>query len=543
MPKTPESKGTAAALRESALHRSKTVRLLADRSRLTTREVDEAAKSLGLSRPHLYRLLASFRQRPRSSTLLPKAEGRKPGSRLLKPQIELVIDNAIRSFYLQRLKPPLSALVRQIQADCHSAGLKAPDRKTVRLRLLAVDEREITTSRQGAKVARERYDPVGRAPSVSQAFERVQIDHTPVDLIVVDERDRKPIGRPWLTLAIDIASRMVCGFYLSMMPPSTVSVAMALAHCVAPKDLWLADRELSFQWPLSGLPDLVYMDNAKEFQTEALRSAAEEYGIDLDYRPPGQPHFGGHIERLIGTMMGAVHLIPGTTFSSIAERGGYDSEKDAVMTLPELERWFALQVHAYHSAIHSTLNMTPLTAWQKAVAARHSPIRQIMDHHTFCLDLLPGERRKIRRDGIRLFNIHYWSNVLSPLAGRLSAPVLIKFDPRDLSSIYYRDEGGNYWTIPYRDLGAPPISIWEHRAAESALRDQGKRSFNENELFSTVLQQREIIGAARSRTRKMAYVVAAKKTAAPVRTRTLKPEREDDLEHITLSPFKVEDVN
>jgi putative transposase len=259
--------------------------------------------------------------------------------------------------------------------------------------------------------------------------------------------------------------------------------------------------------------------------------------------PPGQPNFGGHIERLIGTMMGAAHLIPGTTFSNVAARGSYHSEKNAVMTLPELERWFALQVHAYHSTIHSSLGTTPLTAWQQAVAVRPAPIRQIADHHTFCLDLLPGERRKIRRDGIRLFNIHYWSNVLSPLAGRLNAPVLIKFDPRDLSSIYYRDEGGQYWTIPYRDLGAPPISIWEHRAAESALRDRGRHSFNEKELFATVLQQREIVGAAGSKTRKMADIVTNRMTNALRKTTVHESQVEDDLEQVTLSPFKVEDLN
>ena len=37
------------------------------------------------------------------------------------------------------------------------------------------------------------------------------------------------------------------------------------------------------------------------------------------WRPPGTPHFGGHIERLIGTQMGAVHLLPGTTFSNPPE--------------------------------------------------------------------------------------------------------------------------------------------------------------------------------------------------------------------------------
>jgi putative transposase len=43
-------------------------------------------------------------------------------------------------------------------------------------------------------------------------LEVVQIDHTLVDVVVVDELERLPLGRPWLTLAIDVASRMVNGF-------------------------------------------------------------------------------------------------------------------------------------------------------------------------------------------------------------------------------------------------------------------------------------------------------------------------------------------
>lgn len=56
-------------------------------------------------------------------------------------------------------------------------------------------------AREGAKAARERYDQVSRSPAVKEALEKVQIDHTPVDLIVVDEIDRQPLGRPWLSLA------------------------------------------------------------------------------------------------------------------------------------------------------------------------------------------------------------------------------------------------------------------------------------------------------------------------------------------------------
>jgi putative transposase len=51
----------------------------------------------------------------------------------------------------------------------------------------------------------------------------------------------------------------------------------------------------------------------------------------------------------------------------------------------------------------------------------------------FFFDFLPFERRLIRRDCIRLFNIHYWDNYLSPLAGRSEEPVVVKYDPRNLS--------------------------------------------------------------------------------------------------------------
>lgn len=253
----------------------------------------------------------------------------------------------------------------------------------------------------------------------------------------------------------------------------------------------------------------------------------------------GRPHFGGHIESLVGTMMGAVHLIPGTTFSNIAERGDYSPAKNAVMTLPELERWFALQVHVYHSTIHSSLKITPLAAWKQAVAVRETPIRQTpqANQHTFFLDFLPGERCKIRRDGIRLFNIHYWHNVLSPLAGRIGAQVLVKYDPRDLSTIYYQDEQGSYWPIPYRNLGSPPVSLWEHRAAESALRAHGCHSFNERDIFSAVLQQREIVGAARDKTRKLPSPRANKHTAAPTQT----ADAEDVLADAQITGFKVEE--
>ena len=153
----------------------------------------------------------------------------------------------------------------------------------------------------------------------------VQIDHTLVDVIVVDAETREPIQRPWLTLAIDVATRCVAGFHLSLEPPSSTGVALCVSHAVLTKALARRARHrgrMAGSWH----PERLHLDNAKEFRSEALRRGCQEYGIDIDYRPVRTPHYGGHIERLIGTMMGKVHFA-GTTFSHMRVRGDSDPKR------------------------------------------------------------------------------------------------------------------------------------------------------------------------------------------------------------------------
>jgi putative transposase len=88
----------------------------------------------------------------------------------------------------------------------------------------------------------------------------------------------------------------------------------------------------------------VHADNGADFKGEALRRGCEDYGIRIEFRPPGRAHFGGHIERPIGTLMQRVHTLPGTTYSNPLERGDYRSEKAACLTLKELEYWLTLEI-------------------------------------------------------------------------------------------------------------------------------------------------------------------------------------------------------
>jgi putative transposase len=367
----------------------------------------------------------------------------------------------------------------------------------------------------------------------------LQIDHTPVDVIVVDQQRRLPISRPWLTLAVDVKTRMIAGFHVSLWSPSTISLSLALSQAVLPKTSWLADRELqTLDWPVHGLPRSIHVDNAKEFHAEALLRGCQEYGILLDHRPPGRPHFGGHIERLVGTMMGAVHLLPGTTFSNVAEKGSYVSEKRATLTLFELERWLALQIAGvYHLSIHSALGKTPLAAWQED-AETMTPPRDPLDETEFFLSFLPAVPRQIRRDGIHFYNIRYWDNVLSPWAGRLKEPLLVKYDPRNLSRIYVQDPSGRHWPVPYADLRQPPIALWEMEAVNKQARQDGRKINSEEAIFANIIAQRQLIQKASSLSKQRRQREKFPRSAEPPQSSN--GLRTNERRPVEIKPFPVE---
>ena len=129
---------------------------------------------------------------------------------------------------------------------------------------------------------------------------------------------------PVISLAIDVATRCVLGAHVALEAPSALAVALCIEHACLPKDRGALLMTSDVPWPMFGLLKRMLVDNGPDFHGVALQRGCSEYGITLSYRPVRQPHFGGHIERLIGTMMGRVHLLPGTTDSSPTARGSYD---------------------------------------------------------------------------------------------------------------------------------------------------------------------------------------------------------------------------
>src|SRR5699024_1843489 len=298
--------------------------------------------------------------------------------------------------------------------------------------------------------------------------------------------------------------RCVLGMVVTLEAPSAVSAGLCLAHVACDKRPYLENLGVAVEWPMSGKPRQLYLDNAAEFKSEALRRGCEQHGIQLRYRPPGRPHYGGIVERIIGTAMQMIHDLPGTTFSNPSQRGNYDSEGKAILTLRELERWLALAIGTYHGSVHETLHQPPAAVWDEATARSGNLV--VVNHATaFLVDFLPVIRRTLTRTGFVIDHIHYYADALKPwIARRDHLPrFLIRRDPRDISQIWVLEpDGERYLKIPYRTLSHPAITLWEQRQALARLRQLGRTQVDETALFRMISQMRHIVDNAQHATRK-----------------------------------------
>jgi putative transposase len=80
----------------------------------------------------------------------------------------------------------------------------------------------------------------------------------------------------------------------------------------------------------------------------------------------------------------------------------------------------------------------------------------------------------------------------------MQSPLLVKYDPRNLSRVYVRNPDGQHWPIPYADLGQPPIALWELREANQRIRKCAQSAPNQRSIFASILEQRQIVQAAAS---------------------------------------------
>lgn len=485
---------------ETVVRQAEILAPLAQRAKKKRADVDRAALLLGISTSNAYRLIGLLAADPRPTALLPRPPGPEAGVGLLDPRIEVVISEVLERSYCSSQKPKESAVITDIRGTCRAQGLIPPGRKAVHTRIKAIDLFTRLRSREGASAA-ERAAPRPGGMVANAPNEIWLIDHTLADLILVDRRYRLPIGRPTITLIIDAYTRMCVGCYVSLGAPSIIQTAMALLTAFMPKEALLESIGHDWPWPCHGFPEVLHSDNGIDFKSLAIRRGLDTYGVAQEFRPVRQPRYGALIERFIGTLMGELHLVPGTTFSNV-QRGEYDSDRRAVMTLDAFETWVLLQISRYHRSPHRGIDgFTPQSRWDEAVENGFKP-RAVPPSYAedVLLAFLPSAKRQLSRTGIHFKRLRYWAPWFGPLIRKGTGSVEIRFDPRDMSYIWVLGPTG--WERGHLYHRQPPFTLREHELASADLRAKAAASTNEDDIHSLRRQTREIVDAEAKATRR-----------------------------------------
>ena len=499
-----------------ALERFEIIKPLLDKHARTESDVRKVASEHGKGTATLYRWIKRFEETGLVSSLL-RQERADKGDKKLPKEVNELINAQIEKEYLRKERPSVLKLFRIIKAECIQTDLPVPHKNTVYARVRKLEDKEAIRKRISPKAAKQQYQPVtGRFPNANYPNAVVQIDHTPVDLIIVDEAHRQPIGRPFLTIAIDVSTKMISGFKVTLDPPSASTVGLCCAHAILSKENWLAKRDIDAEWPIYGKMEKIHVDNGKDFQSNMLKRACQQHNIILEFRPKGQPNYGPHVERAFRTFMQEVQTIPGTTFSSVKDKLDYDSEGNACMTLAELELWFTVfVVYCYHHRPHKGINQVPpIKLYTEAILGDSlkpgiglpAPIE---DEETLLLDFTPYVERTIQRQGVQIDHIYYYSDVLRKWIGAKDLndkskkrKFIFARDPRDISVVHFFDPDTlRYVPVPYLNTSRPIISLWELRATTKALQEDDRYIVDEDSIFKGIQKMRQIESEAIEKTR------------------------------------------
>lgn len=260
----------------------------------------------------IYRWWLAFRDSDYNPTsLAPNFQGRGNRESKVPTIVDAIMEQAVervitgRKINVNSAHKRVRRKVRQYNLK-HGTKYNYPKYESVRKRVKKKTPFEVLAAKKGERVAKREFRRMGKKILTSAVLERVEIDHTVVDIFAVHKEHRITLGRPWLTQLVDCYSKSVIGFYLGFEPPSYVSVSLALKNAIQHKDEQLLSyTSIENEWLCYGIPDLLVTDNGKEFLSKAFDAACESLLITVHQNRVETPDNKPHVERSYGTIVSA----------------------------------------------------------------------------------------------------------------------------------------------------------------------------------------------------------------------------------------------
>jgi len=439
-----------------------------------------------LSAAAIYRWIGDFvRSGHDLRALIPAVHerGGKQTSRL-RSEAESLVDRVIQDKYkiheavtIDDVRYELAVrIAEENQVRSANDQLRMPSRATLARRIGASSAFQNHKKRREQSSVKRTDIQCGQTPYPNLPLERVEIDHTRSDLVVIDDRDNLPLGRLTFTYCLDTATRYPLGYYLGFEPPSYLTAMECLHHAIQPKIEICKQYGTEHEWLAYGIPASLVVDNGKEFIGRDLEDACLLLGIILQYTPVRTPQFKAGVERVFGSLNTMFfHALPGTTFSNPGERGQYNSTQQACVYLSEVDKMLNIfLVDIYAERFHTGLESIPARCWEEKVRHGFAPALPPSAEE---LSILLGRTttRVLHHYGIEFSSLRYNCDELLSLRIRLNGQAAkIKYHPADLSCLYVYDSFERYYIrVPALDQEyTQGLSLWKHRVIRQAVLEE-----------------------------------------------------------------------
>lgn len=319
----------------------------------------------------------------------------------------------VEGLALRRPPPSVATVHRQVTAIARDRDRPVPSYSTAYAHIRRLDPGLVTLAHEGNKAYKERYDLLYRR-EVDRPNAVWLGDHTPLDLVIRDERNATV--KPWLTVILDDYSRAVAGYRLSLAPPSTQQTALTLRQAI-----W---RKSDPRWQVCGIPESFYTDNGSDFISQHMEQVGVDLKMALVFSFPGEPRGRGRIERFFETVNQLfLCQLPGYTPAGTRH-------VQPTLSFDELDRRLrTFLLEEYHHRFHGETKSTPLERWGAGGFLPRMP-DSLEQLDLLLLSVAKG--RKVQQDGIHFQGLRYMDVTLAPFVGET---VLVRYDPLDLAEI------------------------------------------------------------------------------------------------------------
>jgi putative transposase len=518
--------GVSEERRDEAIHRYNVLELLIERygKNFSKKEIDDAfpflKEKFGSTTPSassIYRYWRTFKKSDfQLSSLIPKVTAGNT-SKNVPEELEPLIQEAIKDYFSAEEQTAASAyLTLETEVSRYNETNNTQHSlfsiQSFRNRLRKHSEYEKIVLRKGKSAADATFRKVGQRPATTRALERVEADHTRLDLFVIDERYGIPLGRPWLTLLYDTHTKSIIGFYLGFEPPSYLSVSLALENSILPKD-YVKELYPSVEgvWPCYGLPEHLIVDNGAEFNSLDFKIACKELKIKVKKNPTKKPWLKGSVERYFRTINNRLlSRIPGKSFTNIFERKDYDPLKNAVIDSLLLQEMIHIWiVDMYQNGKNGLENNIPNLSWVDAVNSSIPPRPFKGSREELKFNLGKNREVALDRNGVRLgTTVRYSSDRLAKYFGEATCKdmkgvrVRIKYDPSCLGRVYVLDEKKEeFFAVEAIDADyAYSVSEWLHKTCCNYARRYIRKNYNHRDVVEAWRKILEIIDKAFDKT-------------------------------------------